>query len=621
MSSDELRQRFLKFFKKRGHRIVPSSSLIPSDPTVLFTTAGMQQFSLYLAGEKDVLKDFGNRHLASVQKCVRTGDIEIIGDDTHHVFFEMLGNWSVGEDPQAGYFKEGSIKYALEFLLDDLGLDKNRLWVTTFKGEKGIPKDKESLKICRDFGFAKERMREFGMKDNFWGPVGETGPCGPCLEIFYDRGKEVGCGKKDCGPNCSRCKRIIELWTLVFIEYLKDEKGKFKLLSQRSVDTGLGFERLIAILQEKPSAYETDLFWPVISEIKKMLGPKEIREPSSFDRLYKPSIAFEKDKEKFFQEVKSLKIWRILADHIRASVFLAAEGIVPSNVERGYILRRLLRRALCASKSLEMPENSLITLAQKVINIYKDAYPEVQSNQAEILTIFQNEEEKFGKTLEKGIKETTSVVTAGDITGEEAFKIYETYGCPLEYIERIAEEKGRKIIDKEGFYKAQRRHQEISRAGMEKKFGGIGKGATYEATKLHTATHLLHQALRQVLGEHVQQMGSDITPKRLRFDFSHPQKMTPEEIKKVEDLVNQKIKEDLEVKKEEMPYKKAIESGALAFFKEKYPPEVTVHSINKFSKEICAGPHVKRTSELGNFKIIKEESSGAGVRRIRAILE
>jgi len=594
MNSNELRKKFLDFFEKRGHKIVPSSSLVPADPTVLFTTAGMQQFSLYLSGEKDVLKEFGNRHLASIQKCVRTGDIEAIGDDTHNVFFEMLGNWSIGEDSQKGYFKEDSIKYAFEFLLDILGLDKEKLLITTFEGKGGIPKDEESVKICLALGFPKERMVTFGMDDNFWGPVGETGPCGPCLEIFYDRGREFGCGREDCGPNCSRCKRFVELWTLVFMKYFKDKRGDYKVLDQRNVDTGMGMERLTAILQNKPSGYETDLFWPIISEIEEMSGKK--------------------------YEDEELAL-RIIADHIRAAVFVAAERIIPSNVEKGYVLRRLLRRTICNIKSLEMPENSLVTLARKTISLYKDAYPEVNSNQAEILTIFQNEEEKFGKTLEKGISETISAVSQEDITGRKAFKIYETYGCPLEYIERIAEEKGRKIVDKEGFYEAQKKHQEVSRAGAKKKFGGIGEGATYEATKLHTATHLLHQALREVLGEHVQQMGSDITPQRLRFDFSHPQRMTLEEVKEVEDLVNKKIEGDLKVDRREMSYEEAVRLGALAFFKEKYPDQVTVYSVGGFSKEICAGPHIKRTSELGHFRIIKEESSGAGVRRIRAVLE
>ncbi|MCD6550146.1 alanine--tRNA ligase [bacterium] len=593
MDSKEIREKFLEFFEEKGHKVVPSSSLIPADTSVLFTTAGMQQFSLYLAGEKDVLKDFGTRHLASCQKCVRTGDIENIGDDTHHVFFEMLGNWSIGEDDK-GYFKEGSIKYALEFLLDRLKLDKSRLWVTIFKGEKDIPRDKKAFDLCKQMGFSEERILEFGMEDNFWGPVAKTGPCGPCLEIFYDRGEEFGCGSPDCGPNCPRCKRFAELWTLVFMEYLKNEKGDYILLSQRNVDTGMGLERLTAILQNKPSAYETDLFLPIISEIQKLSS-------------------------KSYSENK--RVFRIIADHIRAAVFIASEGIVPSNVERGYILRRLLRRMIRFGKVLELRDGFLISLAKIVINNYKDIYPEVQSHQADILTIFQNEEEKFKKTLERGIKETSSLAALGDIDGRDAFRIYETYGFPLEMIEEIAKEKGRKIINRENFEKEFKRHQEISRAGAEKKFGGIGKGATYQATKLHTATHLLHQALRQVLGKHVRQMGSDITPQRLRFDFAHPRKLTEDEIRKVEEIVNQKIREDLEVHKEKMPLEKALKSGALAFFKEKYPPEVTVYTIGNFSKEICAGPHVKRTSELGHFKIIKEESCGAGIRRIRAILE
>ncbi len=593
MDSKEIRKKFLDFFKENGHKIVPSSSLIPADPSVLFTTAGMQQFSLYLAGEKDVLKDFGTRHLASCQKCVRTGDIENIGDDTHHVFFEMLGNWSVGED-ENGYFREGSIKYALEFLLDRLGLDKNRLWVTIFKGEKNIPRDNEAFNLCRKAGFSKERILEFGMEDNFWGPVSETGPCGPCLEIFYDRGEEFGCGRPGCGPNCPRCKRFAELWTLVFMEYLKTQKGEYILLDQKNVDTGMGLERLTAILNNKPSAYETDLFLPLISKIESLSGRK-------------------------YQENK--RIFRILADHIRASVFIASEGIVPSNVERGYILRRLLRRMMRFGRMQGLKNGFLIDLGKIVIENYRDIYPEVQSYQADILTVFQNEEEKFARTLERGIKETISILAQGDIEGKDAFRIYETYGFPLEMIEEIAREKGRKIKNKESFQEAFKKHQEISRAGAEKKFGGIGKGASYEATKLHTATHLLHQALRKVLGNHVRQMGSDINSQRLRFDFSHPQKLTPQEVKKVEDIVNQKIREDLEVKKEEMTYEQAVKSGALAFFKEKYPPRVSVYSIGKFSKEICAGPHVKRTSELGHFRIIKEESSGAGVRRIRAVLE
>ncbi|XOB46237.1 MAG: alanine--tRNA ligase [Candidatus Nealsonbacteria bacterium] len=604
MISKEIRKKFLNFFRKKGHKIVPSSSLLPEDTTVLFTTAGMQQFTLYLQGEKDPIVDFGRRHLASCQKCFRTDDIDEVGDDTHHTFFEMLGNWSIGQDAEKGYFKEGAVKYALEFFVDVLGLDKNRLWVTIFKGEKNIPKDEELRRIWQENRIPEERIREFGIKDNFWGPVGKRGPCGPCSEIFYDRGESFGCGAVECGPNCGNCKRFVELWNLVFMEYFKDEDGSYKLLSQKNVDTGVGFERLAALLQHKSSAYETDLFLPVIQELERISSKK-------------------------YEELRELKeekrIFRILADHIRSIVFLTADGVLPSNVEQGYILRRILRRAIRFGKVLNLPNNFLVPLAKKVIEIYKDVYPEVKSSQTDSLTVIQKEEERFEKTLKKGLKQLEKVSAKGKISGSDAFHLYDTYGFPLELTEELAKEKGIKV-DKEGFKEEFKKHQEISRAGVEKKFGGIGKGATYTATKLHTATHLLHQSLRNVLGFHVKQMGSDITPQRLRFDFSHPQKLTDKELKRIQDLVNQKIKEDLEVIKEELPYQTAVKSGALAFFKDKYPDRVTVYSIREsggkiFSKEICAGPHENSTGELGHFKIVKEESVGAGIRRIRAILE
>ena len=593
MTSQELRQKFLNFFAKKGHKIVPSSSLIPADPSVLFTTAGMQQFVPYLTEEKDVLKDFGTRHLISCQKCFRSDDIEEVGDDTHNTFFEMLGNWSIGQDPEKGYFKEGAIKYALEFFVNTLSLDKNRFWTTIFKGEEKIPKDEESKKLWQENGIPKERIKEFDMKDNFWGPTGKIGPCGPNSEIHYDRGKEFGCGNPDCGPNCPHCQRFAELWNLVFMEYFKDESGNYHFLPQKNVDTGIGFERLLALLQQKPSGYETDLFWPIILELEKLSGRKYGKEKRSF---------------------------RIIADHIRGSIFLISEGILPSNVERGYVLRRILRRAIRFGKLLNLPKNFLIPLAQKVVEIYKDIYPELKSIEADILTVIQNEEEKFEKTLEKGLKQFEKISSRGNIGGEDAFHLFDTYGFPLELTEELTKERNLKV-DKKGFEEAFERHREISRAGVEKKFGGVGKEATFEATKLHTATHLLHAALREVLGNHVKQMGSDVTPQRLRFDFSHPQKMTEEELKKVGNIVNQKIKEDLEVKKEEVSYEEAIKSGALAFFKGKYPERVSVYFVDKFSKEICAGPHAKRTSELGHFEILKEESLGAGVRRIRAILK
>jgi len=585
MTSKELRDKFLKFFKERGHKIVPSSSLVPQDRTVLLTTAGMQQFVPYLAGKKDALVDFSSKHLVSSQKCFRALDIEEIGDDTHHTLFEMLGNWSIGVNEKGEYFKEGAIKFALDFFVDELGLDRDRFHVTVFKGENDIPKDKEAIKIWEENGISKERIKEFGAVDNFWGPTSTTGPCGPCSEIHYDRGEEYGC--KNCGPNCEKCKRFVELWNLVFMEYNKKEDGSFEKLSQTNIDTGIGFERLLSLLNNEDSAYETDLFLPLIKELENLSGKK-----------------YKENKKEF----------RIIVDHIRGACFLIADGVIPSNTEKGYILRRVLRRAIRYGKLLELKKDFLNTLAQKVIEKYKDVYPELESN---ILDVIQEEAEKFEVTLEKGLKEFEKLES---ISGEQAFNLYQSYGFPLELTEELAKEKGIKI-DKEEFRKFLKKHQKISRAGVEAKFGGVGDRDNPECVKLHTATHLLHQALREVLGEHVQQMGSDITSERLRFDFKHGAKATEEEIKKIEDLVNKKIKEDLEVRKEEVSYIEAIKSGALAFFKEKYPDTVSVYSVGDFSKEICAGPHVKRTSELGSFKIAKEKSASAGIRRIKEPLD
>jgi len=593
MDSSKLRQEFLNFFEKRGHKVVPSSSLLSTDPSVLFTTAGMQQFKEYYLGRPS---PFGNK-VVSCQKCFRTSDIEEVGDESHLTFIEMLGNFSFG-----GYFKEEAIKLAYQFLFEELKLPIEEAIFTVFKGDRDVPEDKESIEIWKKLGIPENKIKKCGRADNFWGPTGEKGPCGPTTEIYI---------------------KGIEVWNLVFNECYQDRQKKLTSLKQKGVDTGMGLERLVMICQGKSSVYETDLFEPVIFETKKMMKVRGIEEPSSFDRLYKPSIAFEIDKEKAFQELKHSRNLRIIADHTKSAVFLISEGIFPSNVERGYVLRRIIRRAIRCGKLLNLPKNFLIPLAQKIIEIYKDIYPEVKSNETDILTVIQNEGEKFEKTLEDGLKEFKTQIAKcklKTIPGKIVFDLYQSYGFPLELTKELAREEGFKI-DGEGFKEEFKKHQEISRAGVEKKFGGVGKEATYESAKLHTATHLLHSSLRKIFGEHVKQMGSDITSQRLRFDFSHPQKMTAEEIKKVEDLVNQKIKEDLEVKKEEMRYEEAIKSGALAFFKEKYPEKVTVYSTGDFSKEICAGPHVSRTLELGKFKIIKEESSGAGVRRIRAILK
>jgi len=598
MTSAELRKKFLSFFKKKGHKIVPSSLLIPTDPSVLFTTAGMQQFKEYFLGKGS---PYGKRVVSS-QKCFRTSDIEEVGDEKHLTFLEMLGNFSFGD-----YFKEEAIKFAFEFLFKELKLPQDNVVFTVFEGDKLIPFDEESFLIWKKLGIPENKIKKCARADNFWGPTGEEGPCGPTTEIHFND---------------------IEVWNLVFNEYYQDKNEKLTPLKQKGVDTGMGLERLAMVIQQKPSIYETDLFEPVINEIKR-------NNPKSYNLNPKP--------------------YRIIADHTKSAVFLISEEILPSNVERGYVLRRVLRRAIRYGKLLNLPKNFLIPLAQKVVEIYKDVYPEVKSQETDILTVIQNEEEKFIKSLDRGLKILHTQLEAQDLkpgqrienipdvspingflgftpsilTPEWLFNFYQSFGLDPELVfEETEKYLGRKYTDREkqdlisGFNILMKKHREISRAGAEKKFGGVGKETTYESAKLHTATHLLHAALRQILGLHVKQMGSDITPQRLRFDFSHPKKMTEDEIKKVEDLVNQKIKEDSEVKKEEMSYQEAIKSGALAFFKERYPERVTVYSIGNFSKEICAGPHAKRTSELGrHFEILKEESSGAGVRRIRAILK
>lgn len=590
-NSNSLRKEFLNFFEKRGHKIVPSSSLIPTDPSVLFTTAGMQQFKSYFLGEES---PYG-KNVTSCQKCIRTTDIESVGDTTHLTFFEMLGNFSFG-----GYFKKEAIQYALQFLIEDCKLKIEDLYFTYFKGEDKIPEDIESKKILEEIGIPKERIFGFSKKDNFWGPTGIEGPCGPTVEIHFDLTKKPCKKGKNCIPNCE-CGRFVEVWNLVFNEYYQDREKKLKPLKQKGVDTGMGLERLLMIENTKTDLFKTDLFLPIVQLI-------------------------ERETVKSYQE--NQPSFRIIADHIKASVFLISEGILPSKEERGYIVRRLLRRAQRFASKVNLSQEGLLKVGRCVVEIYKDPYPELQSKLEEILTVMQNEFEKFAKTIEKGMKEFEKLIKLGKdiIEGKEAFYLYETFGFPLELIEEMAREKGVKV-DKAGFFEAQKRHQEISRRGAQRKFGGVGiemleaQEDKEKVTKLHTATHLLHQALREVLGESVRQMGSDITPERLRFDFSFPRKLKEEEIKKVEDLVNQKIQENLPVIKKEMKFEEAQKIGALAFFKEKYPEIVSVYFIGDFSKEVCAGPHVKETGVLGKFKILKEESAGAGIRRIKATLK
>lgn len=560
MTSKELRHEFLDFFAKRGHAIVPSSSLLPVDPSVLFTTAGMQQFKPYFLREKS---PYGDK-VTSCQKCFRTSDIESVGDSSHLTFLEMLGNFSFGD-----YFKDEAIELTHELLNSKFKIPDPKMTVTVFGGDAEVPRDEESIKIWSKLGFSEEKgnLRFAGREDNFWGPTGEEGPCGPTTEIYING---------------------MEVWNLVFNEYYQDKNKKLSLLKQKGVDTGMGLERLAMVMQNKSSVFETDLFFPVTEII---------------------SGADEKSK-------------RIIADHIKGAVFLAAEGIIPSNVERGYVLRRILRRAISFGRLLNLQNDFFVLLVSKIVMLYKDVYPDLLSKQASIIKVIQDEFERFEKVLKDGTKEMEeiSIKLKGEglrVVGfRDTLRIEQSSGVPLEIQKEFFARQGIEAQQKEHEL-GREKHREISRVGAINKFGGGGEFSP----KLHTATHLLHAALREVLGKHVQQMGSDITSQRLRFDFSHSQKMTEEEIKKTEDLVDRKIKEDLEMKREEMSYEKAMKSGALAFFKEKYPQSVTVYSINDFSKEICAGPHVKRTGELGRFKIVKEESSGAGVRRLRAVLE
>jgi len=589
MKAHELRKKFLTFFEKKGHKIIPSSSLVPeNDPTVLFTTAGMHPLVPYLLGEPHPL----GKRLTSVQKCIRTGDIEEVGDDTHLTFFEMLGNWSLGD-----YFKKEAIEWSFEFLTEELNLPLEKLAVSVFKGDDSVPRDEESAEIWLKLGIPEERIVYLGREDNWWGPPGKTGPCGPDTEMFYWTGVEAPPEKFD-----PEDKRWFEIWNDVFMEYEKTADGRFLPLKQKNVDTGMGLERTLVVLNKKTDVFQTELFLPIIEEIKSLeqKGRKEL---------------LTKERE---------RAERIIADHIKAATFILAEEIEPSNVERGYVLRRLIRRAKRYARTLGVEQTFTHKIAQKVIDIYKTDYPEVQKNKNFILTQLEKEEENFNKALSKGLKKLEKIASPV-ISGKQAFDLYQTYGFPIEMTKEIAKERGMKV-DEEGFQEELRKHQELSRRATKKKFKSGLADHSEEVVRYHTATHLLHQALREVLGKEVRQMGSNITKDRLRFDFSFNRKMTADEIEEVENIVNQKIKEDLSVKKEEMPLKKALETGALAFFKERYPEVVSVYSIfnpetgEVFSKEICTGPHVKRTSELGRFKIKKEEALGKGVRRIRAVL-
>ena len=583
MKAKDLKNKYFEFFKEKGHKLITSASLIPEhDPTVLFTTAGMHPLVPYLMGEKHPL----GKRLADVQKCIRTVDIDEVGDASHLTFFEMLGNWSLGD-----YWKKDAIEWSFEFLTSKkwLGLDKDRLYVTVFAGDEDAPRDEESAGGWKSLGIPEERIFYLPKKDNWWGPAGSTGPCGPDTEMFYDTGKEK-CGK-GCKPGC-RCGKYFEVWNDVFMQYNKTKDGKYVPLQQKNVDTGMGVERTAAMLQGKSTVYEIETFAPIMEKIQ-----SEARE----------------------QNIKSM---RIIADHLRASTFILAEKVAPSNLDQGYVLRRLIRRSIRHFRLLGIErENLTLEIAKIVIDTYKKDYAELNENKNFILEELEKEEKKFKKTLETGLREFNKLIKQDlRITGKEAFTLFSSYGFPWEMTQELAEEKGLKI-DKSEFEKEFKRHQNLSRAGAEKKFKGGLADSSEESKRLHTATHLLNEALRRVVSKDIVQKGSNITPERLRFDFNFDRKLTAEEIKKVEDIVNKKIKEAILVKREEMSLEEAKKRHAQGMFEHKYADRVSVYSIGDFSVEICGGPHVRNIEELGKFKIIKEESSAAGIRRIKAVLE
>lgn len=564
MTSQEIRAKFLAFFEKKGHAIIPSAPLVPeNDPSVLFNTAGMQPLVPYLLGQKHPL---GTR-LANAQKCVRTVDIDDIGDNTHATFFEMLGNWSLGD-----YFKKEAIEWSYELLTKEFGLDPKRLYITVFAGDENAPRDLEAVEIWKSVGVPENRIYFLPAKNNWWS-AGDNGPCGPDSEMFYDvTPNGLGDMTHDEYIAADDRRDVVEIWNDVFMEYEKKDGKVIGKLASKNIDTGSGLERVTMVIQGKDNIYDTDLLKPIVDKIQSLSSSK------------------------------SQTSERIIADHIRTAVFMISDGVVPSNTDQGYILRRLLRRAIRHADILGM--GSLANLIETVISIYKGVYDLKINDQISL------EEEKFRKTLKDGIKQFEK--------GEDPFILFSTYGFPIELTLELAKEKAIEI-DLEDFNKKMLAHQDISRAGSEQKFKGGLADTSEQSVKYHTATHLLHYALRKVLGEHVQQKGSNITPERLRFDFAHPTKMTDEEKKKVEDIVNEKIQQAITVENKIMPKEEAIKIGALHFFNEKYPDQVSVYFIGD-SIEFCGGPHVKNTKDLGIFKIAKEEAVSAGVRRIKAIL-
>lgn len=599
MTVNELRSKYIEFFKSKGHVEISGKSLIPNnDPTVLFTTAGMQPLVPYLLGEPH---PSGTR-LTDYQKCVRTGDIDSVGDPAHLTFFEMLGNWSLG-----AYFKQESIAYSYEFLTDPkyLGIPSEKLSVTVFEGENAngteIPRDDEAASRWEEMGIPRERIYFMPREDNWWGPAGQTGPCGPDTEIFYDTGKPK-CGP-DCKPGC-HCGKFVEIWNNVFMQYNKDAEGHYTPLARKCVDTGMGAERTVAMLNGQATVYDTDVFVPIINKIEELSG------------------------KKYGTDEKIDRSFRVIADHVRTATFILGDpqAVTPSNVGAGYILRRIIRRAVRDGRKLGLDGTFLTAPAAVVVEEYKNAYPELEEHKDFIFKEIENEEKKFLNTLKKGEAEFEKLLPNIQknpqkiIPGRVAFRLYDTFGFPIELTQEMAEENGMKV-DVEGFKEAEKKHQELSRDTSGQQFKGGLIDHSEITTKYHTATHLLQQALVNVLGPQVAQKGSNITSERMRFDFSFERAMTKEEIKKVEDIVNEQIAKDLPVTMEVMDLEAAKKSGARALFGEKYDKQVSVYTIGDFSKEVCGGPHVQHTGLIGHFHIVKEQSSSAGVRRIRAVID
>jgi len=612
MTGNEIRAKYLEFFRQRGHAVIPSASLVPeNDPTVLFTTAGMHPLVPYLLGEAHPM----GRRLADAQKCVRTGDIDEVGDNRHLTFFEMLGNWSLGD-----YFKKEAISWSFEFLTgrEWLGLDPRRLYVSVFEGDAVAPRDDESAAIWQE-QFAKagidtaspKRVFAYPKSKNWWGPAGQTGPCGPDTEMFYDTlalpqptdHAPGWAGHEPCHPNCD-CGRYVEIWNDVFMQFNKNAEGKYEPLPKPNVDTGMGLERTAMILQGRPTVFETDFFAPLLAKIELLSG------------------------KKYGSDAETVKSMRIIADHCRTAAFIIGDprGVGPSNVDQGYIVRRLIRRAVRYGRQLGIQGAFMADLAAQVVESYGEQYPELRRNAGRIAMELTAEEDKFGRTLQRGLQEAKKVTddTAGEIPGATAFYLYETFGFPKELTEEVT---GRKVVEAE-WNEAMKRHQEMSRAGAEQKFSGGLADHSEQVVKLHTATHMLHAALRQVLGDHVEQKGSNITAERLRFDFSHPQKVTPEELRRVEAIVKEKVAAGLPVRFDMMTVDEAKTAGSIGLFEDKYAKlgnKVKVYTIGGeatgiYSREICGGPHVENTADLGGFKILKEEASSAGIRRIKAVV-